>query len=306
MGPSTRSLVLVAASLVSLVGRAEAGPPGEPPASRRGLPGPEEVIASECRPLGRGGPPPARRPHLRLLRRPAPAPALRGRRLPALPHRPQRPGSPVKARLVSNGSAINALARQPNWKNEAGIPVHVRVGRDREPFGADLARLDGPRYADGLPADRPAPLHARRRGLRPGGVRRRGRTARRRRHGRGPLRFPRPGPRPDRPALRVRQRAADRPRRDDPRPGRQGPGRVRRQLGLGPVPQPADQQGRARPRGMRHRSSPVRSTPPPPRRRGWTSTAGSATCASAAGATCWPPARASTSPSRTSTTPGVR
>src|SRR3954468_18236757 len=35
------------------------------------------------------------------------------------------PGAPVKARLLSNGSAINALARQPNWKNEAGIPVHI-------------------------------------------------------------------------------------------------------------------------------------------------------------------------------------
>ena len=60
------------------------------------------------------------------------------------------PGSPAKARLVSNGGALNALARQPNWKNETGIPVHVRVGRDREPFGADLARLDGPGYADGF------------------------------------------------------------------------------------------------------------------------------------------------------------
>src|SRR5690349_16533990 len=59
------------------------------------------------------------------------------------------PGAPVKARLVSNGSAVNALARQPNWKTEAGTPVHVRVGPDRTSFGTDLTHLDGPHYADG-------------------------------------------------------------------------------------------------------------------------------------------------------------
>jgi hypothetical protein len=59
------------------------------------------------------------------------------------------PGSPVKARLVSNGSAINALARQPNWKNEDGIPTHILVGAERETFGQDLSRLDGPRPVDG-------------------------------------------------------------------------------------------------------------------------------------------------------------
>src|SRR6059058_4276329 len=42
------------------------------------------------------------------------------------------PNALVKARLVSNGSAINALARQPNYVNEAGIPVHVRVGSEQE------------------------------------------------------------------------------------------------------------------------------------------------------------------------------
>ncbi|HEY1377774.1 MAG TPA: hypothetical protein VGF55_13330, partial [Gemmataceae bacterium] len=59
------------------------------------------------------------------------------------------PSAPVKARLVSNGSAINALARQPNWVTEAGTPVHVRVGPGHEPFGGDLSRLDGPHTADG-------------------------------------------------------------------------------------------------------------------------------------------------------------
>src|SRR4051812_3782026 len=59
------------------------------------------------------------------------------------------PGATVKARLISNGSAINARARQPNWNNESGTPVHILVGRHRDPFGDDLARLDGPHYLDG-------------------------------------------------------------------------------------------------------------------------------------------------------------
>lgn len=59
------------------------------------------------------------------------------------------PGAAVKARLVSNGSAINALARQPNWTNEAGIPAHILIGARREEFGADLSRLIGPKPADG-------------------------------------------------------------------------------------------------------------------------------------------------------------
>jgi hypothetical protein len=59
------------------------------------------------------------------------------------------PSAMVKARLVSNGSAINSLARQPNYVTEAGTPVHVRVGPGGEPFGSDLDRLDGPHTADG-------------------------------------------------------------------------------------------------------------------------------------------------------------
>jgi hypothetical protein len=59
------------------------------------------------------------------------------------------PCATVKARLVSNGSVINALARQPNWITEAGTPVHVRVGPGGEPFGQDLDRLDGPHTEEG-------------------------------------------------------------------------------------------------------------------------------------------------------------
>jgi hypothetical protein len=59
------------------------------------------------------------------------------------------PGALVKARLVSNGSALNALARQPNWRGEQGVPVTFQVGAAGERVGEDLRRLDGPKYAEG-------------------------------------------------------------------------------------------------------------------------------------------------------------
>ena len=58
------------------------------------------------------------------------------------------PASVRKARLVSNGSAINARAQQPYWR-DAGFPVTFHVGEDEAPFGAELTRLNGPRYAQG-------------------------------------------------------------------------------------------------------------------------------------------------------------
>lgn len=58
------------------------------------------------------------------------------------------PRAAVKARWISNGSAVNARAnKKPMWR-ELGTPVHFFVGEEGEPFGADLERLDGPRYAD--------------------------------------------------------------------------------------------------------------------------------------------------------------
>lgn len=59
------------------------------------------------------------------------------------------PNAPIKARYVSNGSAINALARQYNWRTETGIPVEFLIGEDEQPYGADLAHLDGPRLVRG-------------------------------------------------------------------------------------------------------------------------------------------------------------
>ena len=58
------------------------------------------------------------------------------------------PGNACKARLVSDGSAINARGGQKSWK-DVGFPVCFRVGPGAAAFGEDLARLDGPRLSDG-------------------------------------------------------------------------------------------------------------------------------------------------------------
>jgi hypothetical protein len=61
------------------------------------------------------------------------------------------PAAPVKARWISNGSGVNVRAdKKPMWK-EGGFPVsfHVGMPSEFEPFGADPARLTGPRYLEG-------------------------------------------------------------------------------------------------------------------------------------------------------------
>jgi hypothetical protein len=59
------------------------------------------------------------------------------------------PAAAVKARWVSNGSAVNARAyKKPMWR-EVGFPVRFAVGADAELFGQDVSRLDGPRYRSG-------------------------------------------------------------------------------------------------------------------------------------------------------------
>ena len=57
------------------------------------------------------------------------------------------PFSEVKARFISNGSAVNARANLRTWR-EVGTPVKFFVG-DGEAFGEDLHRLDEPRYLHG-------------------------------------------------------------------------------------------------------------------------------------------------------------
>jgi hypothetical protein len=59
------------------------------------------------------------------------------------------PGAAVKARWISNGGGINLRANKPPMWREIGIPVAFFVGSNAEPFGANLGRLDGPRYVSG-------------------------------------------------------------------------------------------------------------------------------------------------------------
>jgi hypothetical protein len=58
------------------------------------------------------------------------------------------PGAPVKARLISNGSAINARANLGTWK-ESGMPISFHVGTNKQTFGEELRRLRGPVYEKG-------------------------------------------------------------------------------------------------------------------------------------------------------------
>jgi hypothetical protein len=59
------------------------------------------------------------------------------------------PLAPVKARFVSNGSGINLRADKPPMWKEAGTPVAFFVGEKGEAFGAEMKRLEGPRYEAG-------------------------------------------------------------------------------------------------------------------------------------------------------------
>jgi hypothetical protein len=58
------------------------------------------------------------------------------------------PGSAQKARLISNGSAINAKAGLKTWK-DSGTPVTFSVGESNELFGANFRHLCGPKYQSG-------------------------------------------------------------------------------------------------------------------------------------------------------------
>jgi hypothetical protein len=59
------------------------------------------------------------------------------------------PGAKVKARYVSNGSAINPKADQKPMWYDPKFGVEFFVGDKQEPYGADPGRLLGPRFAEG-------------------------------------------------------------------------------------------------------------------------------------------------------------
>ena len=58
------------------------------------------------------------------------------------------PGSPVKARLISDGSGINTRGGARSWRN-AGTPFTFRVGPDEFLFGSLSDRLEEPVLAEG-------------------------------------------------------------------------------------------------------------------------------------------------------------
>src|SRR4051794_12427444 len=59
------------------------------------------------------------------------------------------PSNPTKARLVSDGSSVNARERSLTWSKEQGTPCFFLMGEKREPFGQDLSHLQGPTFQDG-------------------------------------------------------------------------------------------------------------------------------------------------------------
>src|SRR4030095_10292384 len=59
------------------------------------------------------------------------------------------PSNPTKARLVSDGSSVNARERSLSWSKEQGTPCYFFLGDKSEPFGRDLKQLQGPTFVDG-------------------------------------------------------------------------------------------------------------------------------------------------------------
>jgi hypothetical protein len=59
------------------------------------------------------------------------------------------PTNKTKARLVSDGSSVNARERSLTWSKEQGTPTYFFMGDKREAFGKDLGRLTGPKFAEG-------------------------------------------------------------------------------------------------------------------------------------------------------------
>src|SRR5439155_18380755 len=59
------------------------------------------------------------------------------------------PSNKTKARLVSDGSSVNARARSLTWSHEQGTPVFFYMGDKRELFGRNLSQLQGPKFVDG-------------------------------------------------------------------------------------------------------------------------------------------------------------
>jgi len=142
-------LVLILAALVAVFGGALSAQPGDPPKKPASLPDARAMAESREDVWGEAA-----------LRHPdGPSYEFFKDLLPplryvntAFRHYPIvlcAPSAAVKGRWVSNGSGLNLRADKPPMWREVGVPVTFHVGDKPEPFGADVEKLDGPRYRDG-------------------------------------------------------------------------------------------------------------------------------------------------------------
>src|SRR5438552_17650194 len=108
------------------------------PAAHPALPGPEDAIASKADLWGEAALKQPGGPSYEFFEKLLPPLRYVDANFRCYPIALSAPKQPVKARLVSDGSAVNALARQATWRSEAGIPVTFFVGDHREIFGSNL------------------------------------------------------------------------------------------------------------------------------------------------------------------------
>jgi len=145
---SVSAFAVIAVVLTTFIAPGEQTAKPSETASAKGLPTIDEIIAAKTDILGEAA----------MCRPGGPTYAFFAGAMPplryvnaAFRHYPivlAAPRNECKARLVSNGSAVNAKGGQESW-TDAGLPVTFRVGPGNVVFGDDLARLDGPRLTDG-------------------------------------------------------------------------------------------------------------------------------------------------------------
>ena len=145
-GPILRRLCLLGALALLMCGRSYATAETNQ-AGVRGMTNVERIIAAKRDILGEAA---MRRPNgasYELFADAIPPLRYTNADLRCYPFALSAPGSKVKARLASDGSAINARGNQGLW-HDVGFPVTFSVAGD-ETFGSDLGRLTGPQYREG-------------------------------------------------------------------------------------------------------------------------------------------------------------
>src|SRR4051794_32836075 len=140
-----RLIVIVGSCVFSLIGGGNSPARGEGGA----LPSPDEVYVSPRDLWGEAAIKQPGGPTYEFFRDLLPPLRYVDARFRCYPIVLSAPSNPTKARLVSDGSSINFRERSLTWSKEQGTPCFFFMGDKREPFGADLARLQGPTFADG-------------------------------------------------------------------------------------------------------------------------------------------------------------